>query len=219
MQGQPAAGYRPPPYALGVSAANDGGFQTQAPRGFPDGGFGDAGGGEVPFAYDSIASGGGFQTPRGFPGGGYGDAGGDEVPIVYGSSASGGGSGFPASSGGYGGSSNSGGTGGGSPALPEARAIPSLGVVVAEPYNARRANNIAATTVPIWQAAPPTTSVYLAPYGGAHGGRSPGVGERAGTNQRFRFGVGGVSGGVAAPSAPPLSPFLYDMASSTHQFR
>lgn len=92
-------------------------------------------------------------------------------------------------------------------ALPEARVIPSIGVVVAEPYNYLRARNIAATTVPIWRAAPPTPSA-----GGVDGGRSQRVGEMAGSTHGFGFGV---VGGLAIPSAPPLSPFFDDMASAS----
>lgn len=110
--------------------------------------------------------------------------------------------------GGYGGiSDTSGGGGGGSDTLPEARVIPSVGVVVAEPYTYCRARNIAATTVPIWRAAPPTPWA-----GGMRGSGSPGSGEMAGTTLGFGFGAGG---GMTAASAPPMSPFLGDVASAS----
>lgn len=180
IQGPFAARYRPPPHAHGASAANGGGFQTS-------------------LAFPAAADG--------------GHAGGDEIPVVYGSSVSGGGGGFTASGGGYGGSSSNGGGGAGDGIriLPEARAVSPAGMVVAEPYNASRTHSIAAATVPIWRAATPTASVYPAPYDGVRGERSPGVREVTGTTYlRFGSGVDGAGGGVAAPSAPPLSPYLID---------
>lgn len=125
---------------------------------------------------------------------------------MYGSSASGGGGGFAAArGGGYGGSGASAGTGGSSPVIPEARAIPAVGVAVAEPYNLSRANDTAATTVPIWRAVTPTAPVYLPLLGGAHGGGNPGVGGLAWTDDRFGSGVVGVGVGMAVSSGPPLS--------------
>eukprot|EP00752_Nemacystus_decipiens_P001622 g1579.t1 len=101
-----------------------------------------------------------------------------------------------------------GGGGGDSPALPEAWTIPSVEMVVAEPYIFRRALNIAATTVPIWRAEPLTP-----PTVGVHGALNLGVEEMAGTSRGFGFGVV-VGGGVrAAPSAPPMSPLFGDVAS------
>lgn len=144
-----------------------------------------------PYALGSpAANSGGFEaSSRGFPATDGGDAGGDEVPTLYGSGASGGEGVTASSGGGYGVGSNSGDTGGGSPALPEARAIPFVGVVVvvAEPLSASRANNIATTTVPIWRAVPPAEPVCLAPCG------------------------------VIVPSAPPLSPYFDDVASATRR--